>query len=189
MTKKIALYCRISKVSQTNDTQKAILVGYAKRHKLSYDLFEEEESTRKTRPIKQQLLSDLRNGKYRAVYVYKLDRWARSSTELILEIDELSKKGIPFVSINDNLDFSSASGRLMFQLLACFAEFERSLISDRTKEALRRKKEVGIKLGRKAGSKDKKKRETKNYVIREMKKRQQKDMSLGINLPIENYIK
>lgn len=64
----------------------------------------------------------------------KLDQYARNTTELILEAKELLDKGIGFISISDNIDFSSASGRLQFQILAAFAEFERSLISERTKE-------------------------------------------------------
>ena len=85
---KIALYCRVSTSRQTNDNQKARLFEYAKSNNLDYDLFEEVESTRKTRPIKQELLTALRNGKYKAVIVFKLDRYARSSRELILEIQE-----------------------------------------------------------------------------------------------------
>ena len=185
---KVALYCRVSTFTQSNDTQKTLLVDYAKRNDLEYDLYEEEESSRKTRPIKQQLLTKLRSGEYSAVYVYKLDRWARSSTELILEITELYNKGVGFVSLSDQLDFSSATGKLLFQLLSCFAEFERSLISDRTRAALQRKKESGVKLGRKVGSKDTKKRDTKNYRLREMRKRKAADEAKGIFKPIEEYI-
>jgi DNA invertase Pin-like site-specific DNA recombinase len=99
---------------------------YGIDHYLKYDLFDKDESTRKTRPIKQELLQKLRAGQYKEVIVFKLDRWARSSQELILEIQELIDKGIRFVSIYDNLDFSTSSGRLHFQILAAFAEFERS---------------------------------------------------------------
>jgi len=186
---KIALYCRVSTTQQNNDAQKAALIEYARNKKLAFDLYEEEESSRKTRPIKQQLLSKLRLGEYSSVYVYKLDRWARSSTELILEITELTKKGIGFVSLSDHLDFTTSTGKLMFQILSCFAEFERSLISERTRESLKRKKEMGVALGRKAGSKDSKKRDPKNYIIREMKKRQAKDEAQGIFQPLEYYIK
>jgi putative DNA-invertase from lambdoid prophage Rac len=185
---KVALYCRVSTCTQSNDTQKSLLIDYAQRNRLEYDLYVEEESSRKTRPIKQQLLSKLRSGEYSAVYVYKLDRWARSSTELILEVTELYNKGVGFISLSDQLDFSSAAGKLLFQLLSCFAEFERSLISDRTRAALQRKKESGVKLGRKAGSKDTKKRDGKNYKLREMRKRKIADEAKGIFKPLEEYI-
>ena len=59
--KKVALYVRISSTDgrQTVENQKIILVDYAQRNKLEYDIFEEEESTRKTRPVKQDLLAKL----------------------------------------------------------------------------------------------------------------------------------
>jgi DNA invertase Pin-like site-specific DNA recombinase len=118
-----------------------------------------------------------------------LDRWARSSTELILEAKELIDKGIAFVSVSDNLDFSTASGKLHFQILSAFAEFERSLISERTKEGIIRAKSQGKTLGRPKGSKDKTKRSNKAYLMRELKKRKQADEEKGIFLPTSDYIK
>ena len=168
---KIALYCRVSTSRQTNDNQKARLFEYAKSNNLEYDLFEEVESTRKTRPIKQELLTQLRNGEYKAVVVFKLDRYARSSRELILEVQELTNKGIGFISISDNLDFSSSTGRLHFHILAAFAEFERSLISERTIEGIARTKAQGTVLGRPKGSKDSKPRPKSGYYMREIRKR------------------
>ena len=170
-TTKIALYCRVSTSRQTNDNQKLRLVEYAKSNNLEYDLFEEVESTRKTRPVKQELLSKLRNGEYSAVVVFKLDRYARSSRELILEIQELTNKGIGFISISDNLDFGNSVGRLHFHILAAFAEFERSLISERTKEGIARTKAQGTVLGRPKGSKDSKPRPKGGYYLRELNKR------------------
>ena len=82
---KVALYNRVSTIKQTNENQKIRLEEYAKIKGWEYDVYEEVESSRKTRPIKQMLLSKLRGQVYDAVVVYKLDRWARSSTELILE--------------------------------------------------------------------------------------------------------
>tara|TARA_B100000795_G_scaffold112181_1_gene82939 strand:- start:117 stop:680 length:564 start_codon:yes stop_codon:yes gene_type:complete len=186
---RVALYKRVSTVKQTNLNQSVRLVEYAKSKGWDYDEFDEVESSRKSRPIKQHLLSLLRNGKYDAVIVYKLDRWARSSTELILETKELIDKGIAFISVSDNLDFSTASGKLHFQILSAFAEFERSLISERTKEGLRRVKMQGKQLGRPKGSKDKIKRSNKAYLMRELKKRKQSDEEKGIFLPTSDYIK
>ena len=173
--KKIALYCRVSTSRQTNDNQKSRLIEYAKLNKLEFDLFEEVESTRKTRPIKQELLNKMRNGLYSAVVVFKLDRYARSSRELILEIQELTNKGIGFISISDNLDFSSSTGRLHFHILAAFAEFERSLISERTKEGIARTRAQGTVLGRPKGSKDSKPRPKSGYYLRELNKRKKQN--------------
>ena len=169
--RKVALYCRVSSVEQTTENQKIRLLQYADDKELLYDLYEEQESTRKTRPIKQALLHKARKGEYDSVIVYKLDRWARSSTELILEAKELIDKGVGFISLSDNLDFTTASGKLHFQILSAFAEFERALISERTKEGLRRAKSQGKQLGRPKGSQDKKSRKKSGYYVREMNKR------------------
>jgi putative DNA-invertase from lambdoid prophage Rac len=186
---KSAIYCRVSTTKQTTENQKVRLLQYAIDKKLKFDLFDEVESTKKTRPVKQDLLQKLRQGHYREVIVFKLDRWARSSTELILEIQELTQKGIRFVSISDNLDFSTSSGRFHFQILAAFAEMERSIIADRTREGLARTKNQGTRLGRPTGSKDKKKRPRSGYILREARKKKMSDEKQGNFNPIENYIK
>ena len=187
--KKVALYCRVSTNKQTNENQKIRLLQYATDMAYNFDLYEEVESTRKTRPVKQELLQKLRKGEYSHIIVYKLDRFARSSRELILEVQELIDKGIAFVSLYDNLDFSNSVGRLHFQILAAFAEFERSLISERTKEGLDRLIAKGTKLGRKVGSKDSKPRPKSGYYIREAKKKKNKDEKNNVFLPIETYFK
>lgn len=189
LNKKIALYCRVSKHSQTTENQKIRLLQYATDNKLKYDLYDEVESTRKTRPIKQAVLSKLRSGEYSAVIVFKLDRWARSSRELLLEIQELVDKGIGFISVSDNLDFTSSVGRLHFQILSAFSEFERSLISERTKEGLIRARSQNKQLGRPKGSKDSKPRPKSGYMLREVSKRKKVDEQNNIYLPIENYMK
>jgi putative DNA-invertase from lambdoid prophage Rac len=189
--KKVALYCRVSTHLQNNDTQSIILERYAKERNLDYVLFEEKESTRKTRPVKASLLALLRSTEndFDAVIVSKLDRFARSSTELILDIKQIVDKGIAFISVSDNLDFGTASGMMHFQILAIFSEFERNLISQRTRESLARIKQQGeIKLGRPAGSKDKKVRKKSGYYLKEARKRQMKDENIGIHKPIQEYL-
>ena len=186
--KKVALYVRVSTSEQTVENQKIRLVEYTKNQQWNYDIYEETESTRKTRPIKQGLLARLRNHEYDAVVVYKLDRWARSSTELILDTKELIDKGIGFISISDNLDFSSASGKLHFQILSAFAEFERELIRERTLEGLRRAKLNGKGAGRPKGSKDTKKRKKSGYILREANKRKMLDEENGIHKSVDAYL-
>ena len=188
LTDKSAIYSRVSTDRQTTENQKFKLLQYAKVNNLNFDLYDEVESTRKTRPVKQNLLQRIRNGEYKEVIVYKLDRWARSSRELILEIQELTDKGVGFISLSDNLDFSTASGRLHFQILSAFAEFERSLISERTKEALNRLKNQDIKLGRPKGSKDRKPRSVSGYYLREAQKKKDKDEERGLYKSIQSYI-
>jgi len=186
--KRVSLYLRVSTAEQTVENQRIRLVEYAEKNGYDYDLYEEVESTRKTRPVKQALLAKLRNREYDAVVVFKLDRWARSSTELILDTKELLDKGIGFISISDNLDFSTAAGKLQFAILSAFAEFERELIRERTIEGLRRAKLQGKKAGRPKGSKDSKKRRKSGYILREARKRQKRETEFGINRALESYL-
>jgi DNA invertase Pin-like site-specific DNA recombinase len=186
--KNIALYARVSTTEQTVENQKIRLIEYAERNGYTFDIYEETESSRKTRPVKQALLAKLRQNQYDAVVVYKLDRWARSSTELILDTKELIDKGIAFISISDNLNFGTASGKLHFQILSAFAEFERELIRERTIEGLRRAKLQGKLGGRPRGSKDTKKRKKSGYILREARKRQKLDENNGIHKSVEAYL-
>ncbi len=172
---KIAIYCRVSSSDQTPENQKIRLSEYAMQKEWEFEVYSEVESTRNTRSVKAELLHKLRDGKYDGVLVYKLDRWARSSTELVLEIKEVVNKGVAFISYTENLDFSTSTGRLHFQILCAFAEFERDLISERTKEGLYRAKKRGRVLGRPKGSKDKQKRRKAGYYLREARKKQQQD--------------
>lgn len=168
---KAILYCRVSTQEQTTENQKIRLVEYAERHNYDYELIEEVESSRKTRPKKAEALRRLRNKEFDTLIIWKLDRWARSSYELLGEIQELHNKGIIFISISDNLDLSTATGRLQFHILSAFAEFERNLIRERTLEGLYRAKKQGKILGRPKGSKDKKDRKKGGYYLRYMDKK------------------
>jgi putative DNA-invertase from lambdoid prophage Rac len=150
-------------------------------------VYEETVSTRKTRPVKQALLQKLRNNDD-AVIVYKLDRWARSSSELILETKELLDKGVAFIALADNLDFSSASGKLHFQILSAFAEFERELIRERTIEGLKRAKAQNKPIGRPKGKKDSKKRATSGYILRHAQEKKALDEKNGVYKDITEYL-
>jgi putative DNA-invertase from lambdoid prophage Rac len=167
---KVAIYARVSTRDQHPENQLIQLKEYVKRHNYNYEVFEEKESTRKTRPVKQDLMNRLRQKEFDGVLVLKLDRWARSLPELALEVQELYSKGISFVSLRDNIDLSSATGKLQFHILSAFAEFERELIRERTIDGLERAKVNGSKLGRPKGSKDGKVRRKSGYYQRWSKK-------------------
>ena len=156
----------MSTQEQTTENQRIRLIEYCERQGWQFEVIEEVESSRKTRPKKQELLSRLRHKEFDGVLVWKLDRWARSMYELLGEIEELNRKGIAFYSFSDNLDFSTSAGKLQFQILAAFAEFERNLIRERTLEGLNRAKSQGKTLGRPKGSKDGKDRRKSGYFAR-----------------------
>lgn len=186
---KVAIYCRVSTNKQTNENQLTKLLQYATDKLYKFDLFEEIESTRKTRPIKQDLLNRVRKGEYSTVIVFKLDRFARSMSELINDVEELVKRKVGFVSISENLDFSTAAGELQFHILSAFSQFERSIIRDRTIEGIARAKAKGKLLGRPKGRKDSNPRPRSGYIIREANKRKKLDEGKGVFQSVEAYIK
>jgi DNA invertase Pin-like site-specific DNA recombinase len=79
----------------------------------------------------------------------KLDRFARSLRHLVNALAEFEALGVAFVSLKDNVDLSTPSGRLMVQIIGAMAEFERSLIAERVKAGLQNARRRGKTLGRK----------------------------------------
>jgi DNA invertase Pin-like site-specific DNA recombinase len=145
---RIAIYVRVSRTDLHVDNQKIQLIEFAKQKGWEYDVFEEQESTRKTRPIKEKVLQLLREGKYDGILIYKLDRWARSLQELIMNVKEIIDRGKSFTVMTQPFDTTSPSGILMMQILGAFAEFERELIRERTIAGLERARQQGKQLGR-----------------------------------------
>lgn len=145
---KVAIYCRVSREDLTAENQKLQLVAHAKSKGWDYEVFEETESSRKTRPIKEGILKAIREGKFDGVLIYKLDRWARSLQELIMNVTEITNRGKQFIVLTQPFDTTSSAGMLMMQILGAFAEFEREIIRERTMAGLERAKAKGIKLGR-----------------------------------------
>lgn len=95
-------------------------------------IFEEKASGgRSDRPELHRMLEQLRKGD--VVVVWKLDRLSRSLRDLILIMDKNAAKGAGFRSLTESVDTTSPAGRMVMQILGCFAEFERSMIRERTR--------------------------------------------------------
>lgn len=141
---KVAIYCRVSTEEQHADKQEDICNEYCKNHKHEvFKVYKEVISGTKTsRPQFNKLLSDMRHYKFQAILVTKLDRLGRSLQHLLSLVDEFNNKGIHFVAVTQNIDTTSATGKLQLQIMGAFAEYERNIISERTKEGLR--KAVGV---------------------------------------------
>ncbi len=164
---KCAIYIRVSRVDLNPENQKIELENYAKAQKWEYEIFEEKESTKKTRPIKNNIFQDACMRKYDVILIWKLDRWARSLQELINDLEILKQHKVRFVSLRDNIVLDDdPRNMLMIQMLGAFAQFERAMISERTIAGLERAKKQGKKLGRPKGSKDKKIRKKGGYYLR-----------------------
>ncbi|MFD1875511.1 recombinase family protein [Hymenobacter bucti] len=87
-----------------------------------------------SRPELERLLTQLRTGD--TVYIYKLDRLGRSLRHLLKVVGDLQQMGVGLVSLTDAINTTSAQGRLVFNLFASLAEFERELIRERTHAGL-----------------------------------------------------
>lgn len=113
-------------------------------------VFEEKVSGKsKERPELKALYSKLRAGD--TVIVWKLDRLGRSLRDLIDLVSELQKLDVNFISIQDNINTETATGRFTFNIFASLAEFEREIISERTKAGLEAARARGRKGGRPKG--------------------------------------
>jgi DNA invertase Pin-like site-specific DNA recombinase len=104
--------------------------------------------SKESRPALNRLMADAHRRRFDAVLVWKIDRFGRSLKHLVNALAELDSRGVAFVSLRDNLDLSTPSGRLMFQIIGAMAEFERALIQERVRAGLRNARSKGKRLGR-----------------------------------------
>lgn len=107
---------------------------------------------RVSRPQLDVLLNDLQTGDI--VVIQKLDRLGRSLSHLIELVKTFDAKGVDFISLTDNFNTTTSQGRLIFNIMGSIAEFERDLISERTKNGLAYVKSQGQRLGRPDKSKE-----------------------------------
>lgn len=98
------------------------------------------------RPGLQDAINSLNEGD--TLVVWRLDRLGRSLVNLVQLVSDLGGRGIEFRSLSENIDTSSSGGRLVFHIMAALAEFERSLISERTRAGMHAARLKGKHLGR-----------------------------------------
>nr|pir transposase homolog TnpR - Bacillus firmus transposon type II [Cytobacillus firmus]AAA22855.1 putative [Cytobacillus firmus] len=139
---KVFGYARVSTQDQILDLQIDVLekAGAAVIYK------EKITGTRKERPELEQLLKAISKGD--SVVVYKLDRISRSTKHLIELVETFEEKEVNFISIQDNIDTSTAMGRFFFRTMASIAELERDIIVERTKSGLQSARMRGRNGGR-----------------------------------------
>ena len=142
---RVAIYCRISTEDQKLNNQYSICKAFCDRneHTIYKEYSDIISGTKSSRPAFNELLADMRANKFDGIVVSKLDRMGRSLQHLLGLIEEFTSKGVHFMAATQNIDTSSSAGRLQLQIMGAFAEFERNLISERTKEALKGNKKVG----------------------------------------------
>jgi DNA invertase Pin-like site-specific DNA recombinase len=150
--KRVALYARVSTSNGQQDPEMQLreLREYAKHREMTIvgEYIDRMTGSKDSRPSLNRLMADAGQRKFDAVLVWKLDRFGRSLRHLVNALAELEALGLTFVSLRDNLDLSTPSGRLMFQIIGAMAEFERSLIQERVKAGMRNARAKGKRLGR-----------------------------------------
>ena len=150
-----ALYARVSTQDKGQNVQVQLdqLREYCGRRgwQITKEYVDNGVSGAKTdRPALNQLMADARKRRFDCLIVYKFDRFGRSLPHLILSLSEFQSLGISFCSISDGVDLTTPVGKLQFGILASIAEFERSLIAERTKAGLAYARKQGKHIGRPA---------------------------------------
>lgn len=145
-------YARVSTQDQKLDVQIEQIKRYCEYRNIDLvRLYTDKASGANTdRPEFQAMIGDIETNIHGAdlIIVWKLDRIGRSIKNLIEIIDQFKSKELAFVCINENIDTTSSAGRLFFHMTAAFAEYERSLINERTALGREAALEKGVKFGR-----------------------------------------
>jgi DNA invertase Pin-like site-specific DNA recombinase len=146
-----AIYARVSTVSQDYELQLSELRNYAARAGWDVVEYVEKASSVKTRPVFDRMLRDAKQRKFDAVLVWKLDRFARSISQLVDNVAMFDQLGVRFVCVTQGIDtnLQNAGGRMFMQILGVFAEFERNLIVERVRAGVAEAQKRGVHCGRK----------------------------------------
>jgi putative DNA-invertase from lambdoid prophage Rac len=147
---KVGLYARVSTIDQQSlSLQLQAMRSYVENRKWSIALeIKDIGSGANQRPQRELLLSAARRREIDVVMVWKLDRWGRSLSDLVVSLKELSELNVGFVSLTEALDFSTPVGRAMAGMLAVFAEFERDILKERVRAGIAQARLEGKSHGR-----------------------------------------
>jgi site-specific DNA recombinase len=153
---KVALYMRVSGEEQVRresiETQETFFTDYCQLFGLEVAGEYKDVAISGTVPVHErpagfEMLEDAKRGKFDTVLVYKLDRIGRKLLVVVDAHDRLEEAGVAMRSATEPIDTSTPAGRLIFQMLASFAEFERETIAERVREGVRRSLKEGKRFG------------------------------------------
>ena len=153
---KTVAYLRVSTARQDASSQRLAILEYARRQGLRIDDFIEATASARTNVKHRrldQLMAVLEPGD--RLFVSELSRLGRSLGEVVALLDAIAKASVAFVAVKENIRFEGRQDlqtKVMTTLFALFAEVERDLISERTREGLAKARSSGKKLGRPKGS-------------------------------------
>ncbi len=148
--KKAAIYARVSTPDQCLENQLYDLREMAARrgYEIVHEYTDIGSGSKARRGGLDALLADAHRQRFEIILVSAFDRVARSVKHFLTVVDELSDLGIEFVSARENIDTSGPMGRMFIVLVSSIAELERSLIVERIKAGMRRRRLEGYRLGR-----------------------------------------
>ena len=157
---RVAIYCRVSTLDQHVETQLRDLQEYATARKwMNVSVFQDVgvSGKKQSRPEWNKLWDGIQKRKYDVVLVHALDRLGRSLPHLVKIIEALSTNGIALVSFRENIDLSTSTGRMVAGIFSVLADYELSIIRERTKAGMRRAKAQGKQIGKRKNFFDKRK--------------------------------
>lgn len=146
-----AIYVRVSTDDQDCALQLEDLHRYVELRKWELaGTFRDEgvSGAKRSRPALDDLIRQVKKGKFDVVLVWRFDRMARSTTHLIEVLDTLRSHQCQFVSTTEQIDTSGAAGMLMFTIIAAFAEYERQIIRERSAAGMAVARANGVRFGR-----------------------------------------
>lgn len=151
--KRAGLYLRVSQDSQTTENQFRILQEVAERSGWTVvEVFEDAGVSgakgRDKRPGYDALLKAVHRREIDMIAAFAVDRLGRSLPDLVAFLSDIQARGCDLYLHQQNVDTSTPSGRMLFQMLAVFAEFERSIITSRINAGLARARANGVQFGR-----------------------------------------
>lgn len=150
---KVAIYARVSTKDKGQDTDLQVRELRAYAEQRGWNVVGEYvdkgiSGSKDSRPQLDRLMLDAKQRKLDVVLCWKLDRFGRSLKHLVNALAELESVGVSFASLRDGFDLTTASGRLMFGVVAAMCEFERDLIRERVKAGIANAKAKGRAVGR-----------------------------------------
>jgi DNA invertase Pin-like site-specific DNA recombinase len=150
---RVALYGRVSTSNHGQDvgmqTREFRQFCEARGWQVADEYLDEGISGAKdSRPELNRLMADAHKRRFDVVVCWKFDRFARSVSHLLRALETFNSLGIAFVSLSEQIDTTTPTGRMIFTVLGAVAELERSLIAERVRAGLRNARAKGKRLGR-----------------------------------------
>lgn len=157
---KVAIYARVSTDQQTVDTQLRDLREFVKNRgwqDVTEYVDQGVSGSKDSRPAWNQLWDAIQKGRVKVLVVHALDRLGRSLPHLVKIIDTLTERQITLISFRENIDLSTSTGRMVAGLFSVLADYELSIIRERTKAGLRAARARGSQIGKRRRRFDKQK--------------------------------